>query len=425
MGRNKEFFGFKAMVLLAIVNFMAFFMNGIYGATMSSIMARLNCSMTVFSSFSTAYILASFVTSMFAGKIYDAIGSRMCVLLYVFGIVAYVLGMEYCNNIFLIYPICIVYGVSLGIGGRAAISQFASEWFIDRRDEMIGYVSGIYNFGCGVGMILFAALMNRFSLNTLIVAGITIPTVISVIAWLMMKSPKQLGQKPYTQEKGDDAGSGAEDSKAKEAFEGVDFDVVLKSPSFWLLAISIALQGLAQCPGSYMQVVMVSAGVSENVAAMLFGIQMVAQCVISLFVGKLLSTLKYTGYGILTYGCFIVGLVLLELFYVGNLGNAAAILTAFIIGCGSGAGNLVAAYMSGQFFGMKSYGTIMAVLTTVILVGSSCVAFTISPIVTADGGSWQRATMVCIILMCLSAAALGIAALTAPMRKIRKAGGKN
>ncbi len=424
MGKKKEFFGFKAMVLLALVNFMAYFMVGIYGATMSSIMTRLNCSMTVFSSFSTAYILVSFVVSMFAGKIYDKVGSRNCVLFYVFATVVYILGMECSNSIPLIYVCCMIYGVAVGIGGRAAISKFVSEWFEDRRDEMIGYVCGIYNLGAGVGMIVFGAMLNRVSLTVLLVVGISVPTVISVIGWLMMKSPRQLGQKPYTKGK-QDISADAASTETKEALEGVDFDVILKSPSFWLLIISSVLAGLAVCPGTYMQVVMVSVGVSESVAAMLFGIQMLAQCVMSMLVGKLLSTLKYVGYVIVTYALLVGGLVLLEMFYVTNLGNAAAILTAFIIGAGSGAVGLVSAYMPGQFFGMKAYGTIMAVLTAVTLVGSCFVPVTISPIVTADGGSWQKATIVCIVLMLISVASLGLAALTAPMRKIRKAGGKN
>lgn len=413
-GTAKKFFGFKAMILLAIVNFMAFFMVGIYGATMSAIMLRLNCSMTVFSSFSTVYILVSFVTSMFAGKIYDKIGSRVCVLIYVLTIFLYVLAMEYAMSIALIYVVCAIYGVGLGLGARAAISKFAAEWFIDRRDEMIGYVSGIYNFGCAAAMLLLGSLMDKYPASVLIIVGITISMVVSIVGWIFMKSPKQMGQQPYVNSELTNT------VETKKEEEGVDLSIVLKSPCFWLLAVSVALQGLAQCPTSYMSVVMVSAGVSENVAASLFGVEMVAQCVISLLVGKLLAKVKYLGFAVITYACFLVGLVLLVLFYVGNLGNAVAIITSFILGCGCGAGSLIAAYMSARFFGMKTYGTIMAVLTTVILVGNSCVAFTISPIVTADGGSWQRATVYCIILMVVSAIALVIAALTAPMRRIRK-----
>lgn len=418
MGEKKKFYGYKVMGLLALQCFMVYFVVGVYGSTMSAIMERLSIDMVVFSSFTTVYLITCVVTSFFGSVVYKKIGPKNCILLWALGVAAQVLSVTYCNSVPVIYACMVFYGFALGVGYRAGISMLAESWFIDRRDEMIGYVSGVMNFGAAASMFLIGSLMSVMDLGVLIAVVVGVCMLIVIVCYIMIKTPAQMGQKPFEYPEGDPRKEIA--AKADASEEGVDLSVVLRSPAFYLLLLSIAAFGLFQCPGSYLSVVMVGAGVSSNVAAILFGVQMLAQCVISLIIGKIFVRIKHLGYGILCTVLFAAAFTCMWSFYQGASGNFMALLTAFLVGCGSGAQGLMGAYMAPKFFGMKTYATVMTIATNIVFIGNAMITFTISPIVTADGGSWERATMICIWGCIASGVLLGLAAITAPMRKKKK-----
>lgn len=412
---KKQFSGYSQMVWLTIANFGAFFFLGVMSGALPSTLERIGVDAQAISYANAIYPIIMFAASFLGAKVYEKLGSIFPVVFYFATTAAYVAAYIYGNSIILIYALAIFYGIGNGIGAKAGISQFVSIWFIDRRDEMIGYVAGVYVFGAAAGLFIYGGVSTALGSK---VAGsllFIVAFIISGFSCLMLRTPKQKGQKPLAY------GSSQTTTEVgpEAALNGIDGNAALKTVSFWLLLISIMIMGCTQAPTTYLTLLLTGAGLPENLSSVFMGIMMAGQTIFMMLIGKILPKIKYVGYILITYFSLFIGYIIL-ITGMDKMAMGLMVICTILMGCGTGISSLLGVFLVPHYYGMKAYKLTMPILTAALIFGSAIQAFTIVPIATADGGDWYRATIICGIGMAVSLALILVSYATAPKLKAEK-----
>ena len=140
------------------------------------------------------------------------------------------------TSVYILYAAAIVEGITTGIATTTTISALVKEWFVEKRESVIGYVIGgamigsaLYNLLAGV---LIASIGWRYSYYILAATALVIAVPANLI--MIKKSPAAVGQKALGWEK-------EAELEAQLSMEagglGVTAAQARKSPSFWLILI--------------------------------------------------------------------------------------------------------------------------------------------------------------------------------------------
>lgn len=416
MSENKKFYGYKAIVALCILNFFSFALLGVYACILPELMTRLNANETQVSSIATVYTITCFGISFFAGKIYEKLGANKCMILYGLLTIAYAAATIFSPGFSIIYIVSALYGISMGVGNRAGVNQVVAEWFIDKRDSIIGYITGIGTFEISTGSMLYGILVGSLGPHTTATILLAAFGILIILSTFFLKSPKQLKQKPLGYEK--IANADSEDT-ADIVLSGVDAKTALRSVSFILICLMSAITGIVAVINSSLMLIATNVGFNVATAAKLYTLFTVCSGITSLLIGKVKEKFGHTVYLSFSIIFFTTGYVLLYLWAKNAMGTAMLAAALVVMGMGAAGTQMIAAYTVPHIFGMKSFATVMPIVSSLVMLGVGAAAFILPPMAAADG-NWNRAILTAIIMLVIGSAGTVIALIASPLKKSSK-----
>jgi len=297
-----------------------------------------------------------------AGRVMDVVGARLLALwaIALFGFT--VMSLYFVpGNLWLFYAWFFVIGITAGGAAPGPFARVISAWFDKRR----GLALGLSMAGVGLGAAIMP-LLARTSIaafgwrGAYVVIGCVILSALPVLLWLFHNEPRDTGG--YV-----DNDPGTESTTARNRSFGLSTREAFKQSSFWVLLVVFCIAALT-INGSTVHLVpmLTDRGVSFEAAAgavSVIGLSLIFGRVVA---GYFLDRL-FAPYVAIAFLCGpIVGLLLLSQGAVGS----GAVLSAALLGLGTGAEIDLIGYMTSRYFGLKAFGEIYGYFFGIFLVGT-------------------------------------------------------
>jgi MFS transporter, OFA family, oxalate/formate antiporter len=308
--------------------------------------------------------------SVYAGRLTDKYGPRFLVT--ACGVFIFI-GCYLMSRVHTLWQI---YAIDFGpmlIGmacGYVPIISNLSRWFGPRNRGMaIGIGAAGYSLGGTIGPIVLQSLISSYDWRqAYVVLGLTFLVVLVITSQFMRHSPQRMGLMPLGEEViQTDKPSSATVHSSIEG-EGMSLIQSLRTARFWILGIigiiyCFAYWSMVQHLSSYAT----DAGIPVMVAASIVSTIAAGAIVGKLSVGFIVGR---TGVKKALCGSFIV-LTLSQLLLFFGTGTWILYLFAAIFGFAYGGLMTLVNVAPGEFFGVKSVGTILGVLIYFTVIGSA------------------------------------------------------
>lgn len=307
------------------------------------------------------------IAGPFVGRLVDVFGPRPMIL--VGGLMAgagYVLLHRVDSYwVFLaVFVLIVSAGRSAGMG--QTLLSAVNTWFVRRRSMAMSIC--ITGFSSGGAVILPLVTLGVHSLgwrDVMLYSGIFMCVVVVPLALVVRRSPESMGLLPD----GDQAGDGRDAPAAGPATETppVDFSVreALATGAYWVLLTATVLRiGLWGAVSLHMVEMFVWKGVDRETAGFLFSLLFflsVPTRLMAGFLGDRLPIQPLIGASMALGGLATLGLLGLE-------GNLAVYVFVVLLAVEQG-GSTLNWVLLGNFFGRKSFATLMGIMSTCFNIG--------------------------------------------------------
>ena len=415
---KRKFSGYTQVVLAAIVTFTCGMSYGAYGMLIVPLAERLGCSITAAGIPATVETIAAFVAGILGGgALIKKWTARRCMLIGAIIACLFVSSYAYLPSLFLLCVWEAVTGASMAIGYSTGMSAFIKEWFVDKRESVLGVAIACIGFGAAAGSWMFGKLDTTFGLDVTCIAFAALGVLCIIIYLVALRNPDQLGQKPLGWEKA--AALAAQEGKTDSTEFGVEYRDALKSPSLYLILGSCLLWALSMVVSPYLATILMTNGIEEMSAANYAGINNLAMAAMAIVVGVLTSRLGPKSYVTVAFGAGIIGLAILWtwLEFVNN--SVVLFIASVLVGCGYVVGTTYGPLVTTKVFGNKAYDNIIPLVFGMRCVGLGVGTLLLPPL--ADKrGSWTLPLILAVIMMGI-ALIMGLAAMQlSPMKKLHK-----
>lgn len=413
---KQRFSGYTQAVLAAVITFTCGMSYGAYGMLIVPLSERLGCSITAAGVPATVETIAAFVAGIVgAGALIEKWSARRCILLGAIIASLFVTSYAFMPSLFLLCVWEAITGASMAFGYSTGMSAFIKEWFVERRETVLGAAIACIGFGAAAGTWLFGKIDTTYGLNvTCIVFGAL--GVLSILIYVLgLRNPDQLGQKPLGWEKA--TALAAEEGSGATTDFGVDFHEALRSPSLYLICGSCLLWALSMVLSPYLATILMTNGIEEMAAANYATINNIAMAVMSLVVGALTSKLGPKSYVIAAFGAGILGLAVLGVWLEMANTTVILLLASILMGCGYVVGTTYGPMVTTKVFGNKCFDRIIPIVFGMRCIGLG-VGVMILPTLATNRGSWTLSIVLAIIMMA-AAIVMGLLAMRfAPMNRL-------
>lgn len=415
---KRKFSGYTQVVLAAIVTFTCGMSYGAYGMLIVPLAERLGCSITAAGIPATVETIAAFVAGILGGgALIKKWTARRCMLIGAIIACLFVSSYAYLPSLFLLCVWEAVTGASMAIGYSTGMSAFIKEWFVDKRESVLGVAIACIGFGAAAGSWMFGKLDTTFGLDVTCIAFAALGVLCIIIYLVALRNPDQLGQKPLGWEKA--AALAAQEGKTDSTEFGVEYRDALKSPSLYLILGSCLLWALSMVVSPYLATILMTNGIEEMSAANYAGINNLAMAAMAIVVGVLTSRLGPKSYVTVAFGAGIIGLAILWtwLEFVNN--SVVLFIASVLVGCGYVVGTTYGPLVTTKVFGNKAYDNIIPLVFGMRCVGLG-VGTLLLPTLADKRGSWTLPLILAVIMMVI-ALIMGLAAMQlSPMKKLHK-----
>ena len=307
------------------------------------------------SAVSLAFSLHAVMTALsllFAGRLIDRFGPRNAILMSTFTTGLILLAANFCSgHIWQLYLFYAALGVASCGLTPVSYCDVISHWFDRYRGRALGFMMA----GLGTGALVMPSVAHyliatfgwrmAFGFSGATILLISVP----LLAMFLKEKPELIGLLP------DGAPTAFTRSKIRDADSGIGFGEAARTSTLWLLLCTFVLVagGVSAC-STHIAAVLADQGVSARTAAFassVFGGGLLLGRVGS---GYLLDRFFAPRVGAVIFGCAGMGMALLRIADSQSLAFAAA----FVIGLGFGAEVDIMAYLTGRYFGLRSFGAI-------------------------------------------------------------------
>ena len=356
---KKPFYGWYIVLGGAITNAMSVAMVGIgFGVFIDIFKNTFGWTVTAIAVGFSLRSLESGLLSPFTGFLQDKWGARKTSILGSFLTGSAFLLYSQVHTLTMYYAGAMLLALGQSIGGGNAYSAAIVRWFNRKRGRAIG----VLNIGNGVGFsgplftaMLIAALGWRGALGAM---AAIITTVGVSLSFLIRERPEPYGMFQDGEEPGKDGGDVAGGSvRRARSNSGMEVRDALRTPAFYLLVLSQALQGFAHSSWNSLQIPHFKAnGFSLAGLGLLLSTYGAAQVVLRPVMGWMgdrfgrrrvyLATLGFHGIGLLGFAYLSPNtLYLIPVYFI-------------IFGLGHASQNTLGQSMVADFFGTKRFATL-------------------------------------------------------------------
>ncbi|MDH3662042.1 MAG: MFS transporter, partial [Alphaproteobacteria bacterium] len=221
-----------------------------------------------------------------------------------------------------------------------------------------------------------------------------------LVLFLVQNRPEDIGLLP------DGDGTAISDDKTagrpSDAEIGLTSSEALRTPAFWITAISLASFSMLVTALFFYQVsIFQTQGLPEQVAARIFPISAITMvCCMPIF-GRLLD--RFPTKPLFASGVLLMSASMITLVFVQDL--TTAVIYAVIFGMNNGAVHALLGYVWPRYFGRRHLGSIQGTAATIMVVGASIGPLPFGAAYDATG-SYQTALLTLSLLPVLCAIAV-------------------
>ncbi|MBQ6621899.1 MAG: MFS transporter [Mogibacterium sp.] len=416
MEQTKKFSGYFQAVLVALMTFTCGMSYGAYGMLIVPLADRLGISIAQAGIPATIETIAAFAAGVLgAGILIEKWTARNCVLIGCIIAALFVPAYAYLPSFALVSLFEVVVGASMGIGYSTGMAAFIRDWFIEKRETVIGVCTAAIGFGAAAGTWLFGKLDTTVGLNTTCVVFACLGIFCIIVYLIALRSPDQVGQKPLGYEKAVEL-SRKEGKEEGDVGFGVDFKTARKSPSLYLIMAAVLLWALSMVLTPYLATILMTSGLDEMTAANGSSVANLAVAAMAIILGVLTSKLGTRAYIVTAFGAGILGLVVL-FFWTRSQSMGIMYLAALLMGAGYIVGTTAGPMLTTKVFGNKAYDQIIPWVFGMRCLGLGIGVLALPSMATAQG-SWSMPILLAIAMMVV-ALLIGLTAVKlAPMNKL-------
>ncbi len=316
---------------------------------------------------SLAYALATLAAAFglpYIGRLIDRYGMRRVVLVTtaLLGLAAIAFG-----QVQGLIMLCLLFGALRFLGqGTLMLSSanLVAQWFSAKR----GFAASLMALGFSASIALhppFAQwLIDQVGWREawLWLGIATWALYLPLVFFLVQNKPEDIGLLPD----GDDSAAGISSKNAADI--GLTSSEALRTPAFWITAISLASFSMLVTALFFYQVsIFRTQGLSEQVAARIFPISAITMvCCMPIF-GRMLD--RFPIKPIFVSGVLLMTASMIAMIFVRDL--PTAVIYAVIFGMNNAAVHALLGYVWPHFFGRKHLGSIQGTAATIMVVGAS------------------------------------------------------
>ncbi len=414
--KPKRFYGYTAVVFLVLMMFCIYSVFAVFTNMMTDIMTRLSIDATQLGMAITVRSLAGLAVSVVSYKIYPYIKPNMCMIISAIGMVIMVASFLY-GPLWSIYVTSFLYGFCMGTGMQVGMPVYVSQWFVDRRDEMVGYGFAAVNGGTAIASIIFGVLSAAFDNATAAIIMVALFGALSVVASVFLRNPESMGQKPLGFEKISAAEADATD---EENLPGLSAVQTRKTAAFWLLAIGLFIAGASFTGASYTTVIVGSLGFDATVTSFIYATFTGCSALAMMIYGNIASRLGVKPFMIIGAACMVAFSVLYA--YATVSGWTNPVIYAVIcggIGFGTAGVGLIPSLVTPVIFGERSISGSTPMLQNVMATGNG-LSVSILTIPVATTGAWTLTLAGCAACALVGWALVFVSCRMAPIKKWRE-----
>lgn len=331
--------------------------------------------------------------SILAGRLSDRYGPRLLVT--ASGIITGV-ALIFMSQISALWHVYLIYGVAVAIGGGGCVVPLTTtipRWFKQRR----GVALGLTWTGIGLGGII-APMLSQWLISdydwptAYIVLGLITVVVVTLLAQTLKRSPQQMGLQPYGEM------SVRQDEEEPAATESLSIKQVIRMGRFWIFGlVMFCFFFIIQVMMAHIAPHAVDVGISSALAASIVSVWATTSLIGRNLAGLISDRIGPTPTIILHLVILVLALAWLPFarevwtFYV----------FAVVYGIAYGGVVPLQTLLTGELFGLRFLGTVMASLMVIGSVGGALgapLAGTIFDMV----GSYQPAFIICLIMAILA-----------------------
>ncbi len=331
--------------------------------------------------------------SILAGRLSDRYGPRLLVT--ASGIITGV-ALIFMSQISALWHVYLIYGIAVAIGGGGCVVPLTStipRWFKQRRGVALGLTWTGIGLGGVIAPMLSQWLISDYDWPTAyIVLGLITLVVVTPLAQTLKRSPQQMGLQPYGEM------SIRQDEEEPAATESLSIKQVIRTGRFWIFGlVMFCFIFIIQIMMAHIAPHAVDVGISSALAASIVSIWAATSLIGRNLAGFISDRIGPTPSIILHLTLMVVALAWLLFarevwtFYV----------FAVVYGIAYGGVVPLQTLLTGELFGLRFLGTVMASLMVVGSVGGALGAPLAGTIFDMTG-SYQLAFIICLIMAILA-----------------------
>lgn len=418
MTAKPKFSGYSQAFLAALITFTIGMSYGAYSMLILPLAERLNISTAAAGIPGTVETFAAFGLGLLgAGTLIKKWTARRCILIGALVASAFCGAYLYLPTLFLVGVYEAVVGFTQSFGYSVGMAAFIRQWFIEKREMVLGVATAAIGFGSAAGTFLYGVIETNMGTGAVAIGFGCLGVLCLIIYLFFLRTPDQLGQKPLGWEKAE--ALAAAEGKAGGVDFGIEFKDALKSPSLYLIMGSCLLWALAMVTTPYLATILMTNGMDTMGAANYSSISNLAVAGMALLLGTLTSKLGPKSYVVTAFGAGILGLVTLQM-WTATQSSAILFIASILMGGGYVVGNTYAPMVTTKVFGNKAYDQIIPLVFGMRCVGLG-VGVLLLPGIADKTGSWTLSLYLAMGMMVV-AIFIGLLALKlAPMNKLHAA----
>ena len=414
MRRERSVFALTSAIGCAIVIFLSIGVAGMFSLFIPEYMAEYGYSKMEMSYVAMVATVSGFLFSLIGSKLINALGPKKSLLVGSLASAVFLCLIGSVDNLVALGLVSLAQGAVLGLGAHASCAGVIAGWYGDRMASVIGVVFGFSSFGSTVFSLLAGQLLKVMSYHTILVSFGIGAAVIGVLAnLLLIRMPA--AQRP------------AAESGAAAAPDGKKTDLLLwlaiRSPAFVLFFI--AMMGAATLYAGFMTFATAfwqSCGMSATQSATNISFLSFFGALISMVSGVILEKFGSKVLMMLTFGGYIVGMVLVCMFPANPVPWFAVVGVLFVAFVRPV--NSVPSLVLPELFGRKDYNRINSLGMAGYYLGATISSFLVAWI-SEISGSYTNSYMCLAVIALISFVLFFVAIRLSPYRREQHAAKKS
>ncbi len=267
-------------------------------------------------------------------------------------------------NIFLysvsakLWQFCVAGGIggcAVGIGTFAVAGAIVANWFIEKRNVMMGIVVAASGLGTATFQALDGNLIELIGYKWMYRLDLAIIVVFGVVICLMIRStPQDIGQQPL----------GIAEDQTSIDLPGLTLSEALKTPALWLCFLATIIGVVAYASqNSYFASLLVGYEMETGKVSVFSAVIGLAGTALAALSGKIFNKLGMVGYSLYT-GCTVAAGALIIYLLGPSIVNIpiVIVISTILIAVGVTRQSTDLQVATGDLFGYKNFNSIQAIL---------------------------------------------------------------